>query len=265
MEQSVYIFDADGVLNNLREYTPDDRILTHMAELLQKGTYVAINTGRGYDWVRDGIVQPVLSKLPDAKAMDRFFVSAEMGGLGIAFPGGVEHKARSAFSLTSGQIQQVHDVYDAHPEYFDQVHWYAKESMATLDKNDATPLDEFRPAQKALTDLLREVFQGQQVTVANSTDAVDVHAPEAGKRAGAELIYEWLHRTTDIEHDHFVCFGDSTVDYEMARFFADQSHDTVFVFTGLHFDGQHDANLKFVKTGRPYHDGTYEYLAHMPA
>ena len=132
--------------------------------------------------------------------------------------------------------------------------------MAALDKEQVTPLDVFKPAQKELTDMLRDLFNGQSITVANSTDAVDVHAIEAGKRAGAQLIYEWLKRTTDIQHDHFVCFGDSIVDYEMACFFAAQSHEATFVFTGPAFNGPLDLGVEFVKPESLYHNGAYEYL-----
>lgn len=260
MKQPVYIFDVDGVLNDLHAYSPDDRILVHIAKLMKRGAFVAINTGRGYDWIEENVVQPIRAKVNDTKVLERFFVSAEMGGVGVRYKDGVEQRVPSAFSLSAEQIDQVRQLYEQHPEYADRVHWYPKESMATLDKNPDTPLGEFKPAQKELTDMLRDLFKGQAVAVANSTDAVDIHATEAGKRAGAQLIYEWLKLTTDIQHDHFVCFGDSIVDYEMARFFAAQSHDATFVFTGPAFDGSLDPGVQFVKAELPYHNGTYQYL-----
>ena len=260
MQQPIYIFDVDGVLNDLRVYEPDKRILAHMSALLKNGVRVAINTGRGYAWIEETVVQPIRRKLDDAKALERLFVSVEMGGLAVEFINGMEQKIHSAFSLTAEQIEQVRQLYEQHPEYADRVHWYAKESMATLDKNDDTPLELFKPAQKELTGMLRDLFIDQSVEVANSNDAIDVHAPEAGKRAGAQLIYEWLRRTTDVQHDHFVCFGDSLVDYEMARFFAEHSHDTTFVFTGPVFKGKLDPAVRFIKSEQPYHEGTFQYL-----
>lgn len=261
MSQSVYIFDVDGVLNDLQVYEPDERILSYMAALLKSGTFVAINTGRGYAWVEEHVVRPLCRTVhSDAEALRRLFVSAEMGGLGVAFADGTEQKTRSAFGLTVRQIEQVRRVFDAHPEYANRVHWYAKETMATLDKNSGTALPAFKPAQKELTGMLRKAFKGQPVVVANSNDAIDVHAPEAGKRAGAQLVYEWLRRTTNVRHDHFVCFGDSIVDYDMARFFAAQSRNATFVFSGPVFTGEFDPAVRFIKTDRPYHEGVYRYL-----
>jgi hydroxymethylpyrimidine pyrophosphatase-like HAD family hydrolase len=260
MKQMVYIFDVDGVLNDLHNYDPDERIIGLIAELLDGGTFVAINTGRGYDWVRDDIIRALRGKLDDVQSLGRLFVSAEMGGLGIEFVGGKEVKTRSAFSLTYDQIEEVRKVFE---QYSDKVHWYeGKESMATIAKLRDGKLEDFRPVQRELTALLQDVFKGRHVKVANSNDAVDVHAPEAGKWAGAQLIYEWLRRTTDIKHDRFICFGDSLADYEMARFFTEQNRDTTFVLTNTSLDiSDPHPGIEVVKTARPYKDGTYDYLS----
>jgi hydroxymethylpyrimidine pyrophosphatase-like HAD family hydrolase len=261
MRQSIFIFDVDGVLNDLQTYKPDKRIITHIAELLDGGGSVAINTGRGYAWIEENVVRPIREQLKSQDSMACFFVAAEMGGLGVEFKDGAENRIKSAFSLSPEQIATVRATFEAHPEYAEELHWYEKESMATLDKNGAIPIEDFRPSQQGLTAILKEVFKDQHVLVANSNDAIDVHAPEAGKWAGAELIHEWLRRSTDIKHDHFVCFGDSVVDFEMARFFAEQSHDTVFVYTGLSFEGDNPyPNLEIVKTESPYNEGANQYL-----
>ena len=261
MQQIVYVFDVDGVLNSPQSYDPDERILDHIATLLDDGAVVALNTGRGYTWIDENVIQPVRAKLNDGtESLQRLFASVEMGGVGVEFLGGVEQKTRSALSLSDEQIEQARRLYDQHPEYADRTYWSPKESMASIDKNNDTPLEEFKPVQKELTDMFRELYSGQSIEISNSTVAVDVHAPEAGKRAGAQLIYEWLQRTTKVRFDRFVCFGDSTVDYEMARFFAEQGQDTTFVFTGQAFDGKQDSEVDFVKTEQLYNGGTYQYL-----
>jgi len=265
-KQSVYIFDVDGVLNNLEIYQPDRRVLGQIAALLDAEVFVAINTGRGYDWVHNNVVQPLQRALRTPESATRLFAAVEMGGLGVEFVHGIERRIPSAFSLSQQQIALVRHIFDQHPGYSNKIHWYEKESMATIDKNSDTTLDAFRPIQKKLTTILQEAFKGQHVKVANSNDAIDVQAPEAGKWAGAQLIYEWLRRATNIQHDHFVCFGDSIVDYEMARFFAEQSHDTVFVCTGPVFFEQSSLHpgVELLKAQSPYNEGTYQYLRAHP-
>lgn len=262
MKQPVYIFDIDGVLNDVEDYETDLRVVQQIAELLENGAFVAINTGRGYEWVETNVVEPIRSRLRGANASDRLFVSVEMGGLGVEFPDGREEHVRSAFSLTQDQIAQVKQIFEAYPEYADRLHWYAgKETMATLEKAADTALERFRPAQQAFGDILQGKLRGQHLVITRGNDALDIHAPEAGKWAGAQLIYDWLRRVTDIAHDSFICFGDSLADYEMARFFAGQNRHTTFVFTGPPQNAPEEApGITLIKTAQPYHEGTYRYL-----
>lgn len=261
MIQSVYVFDVDGVLNNLKDYTPDERILKSIVNLLKSGVLVAINTGRGYAWVEENVVHHLQSALAGTEAIKNFFVAVEMGGLGIDFSDGNPQHVRSAFSLPEANVHKVRHEFDAHPEYSATMHWYPKESMATLAKNHETPLEAFLPDQQELTTTLAKLFEGQHVKITNSTDAIDVHSPEAGKWAGAELIYNWLASRTDTTHDHFICFGDSRADYEMVRFFAEQSHDAVFVCTNPNLElPSDDPNITIHRTQESFHEGTITYL-----
>jgi hydroxymethylpyrimidine pyrophosphatase-like HAD family hydrolase len=265
MKQTVYIFDVDGVLNDFAVYDPDPRILDYIALLMEKGTFVAINTGRGYQWTEEKVVAGIRQRLKDANNMDRLFVAVEMGGLGVEFAGSTETKIRSAFSLTEKQVQGVKQIFEQHPKYADTMHWYPKETMATLDRNETGSMEAYRTDQEEMAALLRGAFKDEHAKVNTSTDAIDVFAPEAGKWAGAQLIYDWLRRVTDVKHDHYVCFGDSKSDYEMARFFAAQSHDAEFILTGESLDGVSlDEGIRVTKTSKLYSHGAVEYLQSRP-
>lgn len=260
--QSVYVFDVDGVLNDLKDYSPDQRILDSIIELLKSGVFVAINTERGYAWVEENIVPQLISALEGSEGIKNFFVSVEMGGLGIDFSDGTPREVRSAFSLPEADVLKVRQEFESHPKYSTTMHWYPKVSMATLAKNEDTPLDVFIPHQQALTASLTELFKERHIKITNSTDAIDVHAPEAGKWAGAELIYTWLAKRTDMSHDHFVCFGDSRANYEMVRFFAEQSHDAIFVCTNPSLDlPADDPNITIHRTKSAFQEGTFQYLS----
>lgn len=262
MKQTVYVFDVDGVFNDLKRYTPDDRILDIICQQLRSNTYIAINTGRGYEWIDEHILQPIAQRLNSANHLDNLFAAVEMGGLGIFYLNGEQQLQRSAFSLLPNQVDAVRNMFEQDTNYQKVMHWYAKQTMATLAKNHDTPLEQFVPVQKEVTIKLSQLFADQHVTVANSTDAVDVHAPEAGKWAGGQLVFEWVGSKTALTNDHFICFGDSSADYEMARFFASQSHDVTFVCTNPKLEVKNaDSEISFVSTDAPFNNGAYQYLS----
>jgi hypothetical protein len=134
-------------------------------------------------------------------------------------------------------------------------------SMATVDKPAGVAPQRFLTEGSVLADALRKEFAGQHVKIVHNPDSIDVTTPEAGKWAGAQLIYDGLQRKSATELNHFICFGDNVSDYEMARFFGQQGHTVEFVFTGESIgEIEHDPNVSFTKTLVPYSDGTYAYL-----
>jgi hypothetical protein len=111
MDKPVYIFDVDGVINDIHTYTVDIRVLEQINKLLDNGYYVALNTGRGYAWVEEDVIN-YFKKQPNALAnLNRVFVSVEMGGVTIRFKDGVEHRERTAFSILPEQIKRVKDLF----------------------------------------------------------------------------------------------------------------------------------------------------------
>jgi hypothetical protein len=108
---------------------------------------------------------------------------------------------------------------------------------------------------------LRELFKDEHVKVNVTADAIDVTTPEAGKWAGAQLIYDWLQRTPAAKAEQYICFGDNPPDYEMARFFAQHAKNVEFVFTGENLGTiEHDPKVMLTTPSVPYSDGTYEVL-----
>lgn len=266
MNQPVYIFDVDGVINDIHTYRADTRVLGQISKLLHDGCCVALNTGRGYAWVEQNVVDYLRKKPGAASDLSRLFVSVEMGGLTVAFANGVERHERTAFSLLPEQIERVKRLYEQHKIAGVQ-HWYAgKLSMATIDKPAGASPARFLVEGKALIAALEKEFAGEHVKILHNPDAIDVTTPEAGKWAGAQLIYDWLQRAPGATPTHFICFGDNASDYEMARFFAGQGHRVDFVFTGETL-GQvtHDPGIIFTKTAAFYSDGTYAFLKNQTA
>ena len=260
--KKVYIFDVDGVLNGLNAYEPDGRVLEQVGKLLEAGSTIAFNTGRGYEWVEQTIISGIREHLSSSEKLDRLFVAAEMGGVTVEFKNGVEQRNPSVFSLRQDQIQRAKELFDEYVKDGSVMHWDAeKVSMATAALNDGADIEVFATESAPFAARMRDEFAGQHVRVHHNPVAVDVMRPEAGKWAGAQLIYEWLQRTPDADATDFVCFGDSPLDYEMARFFSAQGHGIEFVFTGKSLgETEHDPKVVFTKTNSLYSEGTFEYL-----
>jgi HAD superfamily hydrolase (TIGR01484 family) len=259
MNESVYIFDVDGVINNLTVYEPDARVIAQMVKLLNNDCYISINTGRSYPWVRENLIEPIRKSVAASK-LNHLFVSAEMGGIAVTLSEDGEHDERTAFSLLPEQIEQVRRVFKQY-EQSKNMRWYeGKISMATIYKPANVDATAFVPEAEVVHTVLKDLFASDHVKFTVNPDALDVTTPEAGKWAGAQLIYAWLQHTC-CQLEHFICFGDNASDYEMARFFGRQGHSVQFVFTGTE-PGKivHDPRVLLSKTNKPYSDGAYEFL-----
>lgn len=259
MAASNFVFDIDGVLSMLTEHDLDRRVLDQVAQLLIAGRLVAFNTGRNYPWVRERIIEPIRQQIKPGQ-LDNVFVSAEMGGIAVEFRNGEEVTSRSPYSLQSDQIQQVKKVYDQHAHR--RVNWFGdKVTMATIVKPKDQDAVSFAADAAIINESLQDVFAGQHIKVLLNTDAIEVMAPEAGKQAGAELIYDWT-QCKALAANHFICLGDNMADYEMACLYASKGHPVDFIFTGEQ-PGEINQNptIRFFKTDAPYSQGTYEFLA----
>lgn len=82
----------------------------NIAELLKRGTYCAINTGRAYDRIRDEFVKPFQERFPDV-SLDKFFVVTEMGGEATMFKGGQAVSQRTHYSLSNKELNIFNGVW----------------------------------------------------------------------------------------------------------------------------------------------------------
>lgn len=259
---TIYVFDVDGVLCEIGSPTVDERVIGHIAGLLERGVYCAVNTGRGYGRVGTEFIAPLKQRYPNV-SLDRLLVTTEMGGEVTHFDQQQPQTVYTKYALSSDMLKIFYEVWDAHKSELPAMYVYAgKKTMATTVR-DYSYDQPIYAAQKALFEnWLREAYTGTDVVIAGTQESTDVHAPEAGKNAGATNIIEWLARVSDIKHDTAICFGDSHSDYEMAREFAKSGFDTTFVYTGeaLELADPHES-VKLVDTAAVYTDGTVEYLA----
>ncbi len=244
---AVYVFDLDGVITDPETTTIDVAVVDHISDMLASGAYCAVNTGRSYEWVESNVIS-AFEQHDNSNVFERLIIVCEKGG--------------ESFALQQQACQAVKRIFEEHKNQLSAMFWDAtKRTMATVEKKPEANLDDFKQQQRHFIDLLQEQLEYFDIKIVPTVSAIDVELPEAGKHAGAELIYEWIVTSTDVTHDTFICFGDSSGDYEMARYFAAQGAKTTFVFVGKpSVTFEEDVRVETIRPSAHYATGTREYF-----
>ncbi|MFZ1483912.1 MAG: hypothetical protein WAS36_02775 [Candidatus Saccharimonadales bacterium] len=258
-DSTVYVFDVDGVLCDVGEPI-NTEVLRHIAKLLDASVYVAINTGRGYDRVGVEVVEPLQSFLTDQGRMSHLFVATEMGGVTTHFVNGRAVHTTTDYCISNELKDKAVAVYERTGAAATMSNYAYKKAMSTFVKLAEVSQADFDRQKAELVAELQQDFKQDDVTIATTVESIDVHARDAGKHAGAHLIKQWVQSVSDISHDSFICFGDSTGDYEMARYFAEKGAQTQFVFTGEALAVDEHDGVAVTYTAEHYTAGTLEYL-----
>lgn len=265
-----FIFDLDGVIVRPQDTVLDAIAAKHMYTLLESGAYVAVNTGRSYEWVESNLLgalqkmagEGLKDKTAENDIFDRLFIVCEKGGESSQRTRGHFVPQPSRFALVPTLYETVRHIYEENKAQLPTMLWdKTKLTMATIEKYPEADLRTFGEERKLLLSKLQAALKGQEAKIDPTISATDVEHPQAGKHAGAELIYAWVASHKGAAHNNFICFGDSRSDYEMARYFAEQGAHATFVFVGdgnTGFDEHEDVTL--IRTGSDYTEGTREYF-----
>ena len=256
----LYVFDLDGVITHPQDSSVDARAVKSIRRLLDQGHYVAVNTGRSYQWVESHL----LSAFNNAPQLfDHLCIACEKGGESIEWHNSQFVPQPSRFALADDIHTKVREFFESHASQFPTMFWDAtKMTMATIEKYPRADLGQFRSEQNKLVAHLQNLLAAQEVRIDPTTIATDVESPLAGKHAGAELIHEWIASHAVTNPKHYVSFGDSKSDYEMARYFADSGDQSTFVFVGSkHEVFNEHADVTLVRTSAEYAAGTNEYFS----
>lgn len=260
----VYVFDLDGVITDPENSQVDEDVVNAMYELLAEGTYLVVNTGRSYDWVEQNLINRFETRNnPDI--FNRFISVCEKGGETVSWHDGQHDVQPSEFALPHDNYDIAHMTFDRHAPQLPTMFWdETKRTMATIEKVANADLKTFRAEQAILVDKLREAFGDRDVRIDPTVIATDVESPAAGKYAGARVIYQWVRSVIGSENSSFISIGDSTSDYEMARFFAEQRAESTFVYVGEPTNEiSEDERVKFIATKNRYSAGALEFLSHI--
>lgn len=257
----IMVFDLDGVITHPSDSSVDPDAVQHIHNLLEQGRFVAVNTGRSYQWVETNLLH-TLESLGSSAAFDHLFVACEKGGESVKWIDGTFVPQPSRFALTEEVRDQCRQLFESNKARMGTMFWdTTKQTMATIEKLPEADLAQFKQEREFLVARLRETFAGQDVKVDATTVATDIESPHAGKHAGAELVYEWVAGHLGTENLEFISFGDSKSDYEMARHFAQKGCTSSFVFVGdktVAFE--EDPGVTLLRTDTTYAHGTREYF-----
>lgn len=260
MTRPIYVFDLDGVITDPADSQVDERVVASMQQLLHAGKYLAVNTGRSFEWVEVNLISRLLSDQPE-RLFHAFIVVCEKGGETVRRQDGKWVTQPSQFALPTEPYQRAQTVFLGLQGQLASMFWDStKRTMATIEKYPKADLATFHAEQQLLVRALTSELSEYDVRIDATTIATDIESLTAGKYAGAALIYEWSQ--AEAHESEYICIGDSVSDYEMARYFAEQSLATTFVYVGKGTDKivQHD-DVAFVATNSQYAVGTREYLA----
>lgn len=265
MNKTMYVFDVDGVLCDIGSPELDIRVVRELADLLAAGPFIAVNTGRGFDRISGELITPLLGVVSRKDDLNRLFVSTEMGGELHTFSNGEVTSFHSQYSLTKEQLTKAKEIFVQQGDKVSTMHWYdAKTTMGTVVKVQSAKHEQFVEQRAALYALYKDAFADDDtVVVATTVESIDVYGHKSGKYSGAQAAYEWQSKLARDTHKEYLCFGDSSNDYEMARFFAHQGVKVRFIYTGtaaLAIDTP-EQNIEVTFTKAKMAAGTLEYLA----
>lgn len=254
------VFDLDGVITNPENSNVNSSLVEQMYFHLKAGYKIAVNTGRSYDWVEKNLVNYLKSQGDDT-IFERLIIVCEKGGEMVTITPTDTRIMPSRFALDKQDYDITKSVTDALMPKLTTMFWDdTKRTMATIEKLPKADLATFHLEQKILTSALTSKLHNDSIRIDATTIATDVESIEAGKYAGAELIFEWAKQNFP-EIDSFVCYGDSISDYDMARCFASYSANVTFVYVGKKSDEIKVAeNIRLVVTAQKFDQGTLEYL-----
>lgn len=261
MARQAYVFDIDGVFNDMDDSSPRQEIIEYVATLLSAGVPVSINTGRNFEWIREMILEKVIPLLKSQHYLDNICVISEFGGNFSTYSDGSFSTRETEFALEEAVKQIARDTFYNSTKFTDSMRENtAKKTLVTFGKRDEVDYSTYKKDQSLLVDTLSEALHGEQAKVNPTTNAVDVHHPDAGKWTGSAMIAAWLTKKRNANPE-ILCLGDSHIDFDMAGYFSENGYKTTLVFTGPDFKEDHGYNnLKIIRTKRPYYLGAYDYL-----
>jgi hydroxymethylpyrimidine pyrophosphatase-like HAD family hydrolase len=268
--ENAYLFDVDGPLTDPNERrVTEPELLTIVAEKLKSGEPVGLNTGRSAEWVMKRFLEPLRSELDDPADLENFIVIGEKGGTWVTFDkdGEAEPGQSGQLEVPDDVRQSVLDLIEQNPEYREVMTVdNRRDTMLSIIMNKGVDIDEFDLRRATLGEEIRQILEANDVddtfAVDYTTIAIDIENRHVGKDVGSERFLEFL-RVREVRPEHFVAFGDSVSDIEMADELERKGQDVTFVYVGQGDVTNGDSRKYEIVQEPGFSSGTLRYLKNL--
>lgn len=267
---TAWLFDIDGVLTEPEQKVIRKKeILVELTRRLERGDPIGGNTGRSLRFAEERFLDPLVEILGNAALLANVAVIGDKGGTWLVHDG---DGGRLRFVDESLETETLRGLLEdarrlVYAEYVDLAFVdETKQTMVTIEMKDGVRINDFQAIQGELVGKLRRAVEARGLASRFRVDAtriaIDIEDVRAGKALGARRFVQFL-RGRGINPQHYVAFGDSPSDYDMAEELHRLGLSVEFVFVGgkdyLHERDR--GSFPVVYTRGRCDDGTLEYLA----
>jgi len=261
----IWIFDVDGVITNPAEKRVTEKgLIEAIAEKLDKGDVVTLNTGRSISWMTGRVLNPLREAVKDKGKLDNFLAVGEKGGTWAYFVNNElkteqDEKIIIPQSLKNTVRNLIQTEFD-NKMFFDD----SKLTMLSTEMIDGRSIQEYAVEQSELSKKMEEIIKKPEygclgLRIDPTTIAIDIQNSHVGKHFGARRIVNWLVEK-GIKPAKIIAVGDSQSDIEMAEELQGE-FNLEFVFVGDKSRLKSDSLVNPpIFTKARFGEGTLEYL-----
>jgi len=256
--QTAYIFDVDGVITDPKEKkVTQPQIIDLIIHEIEKGNFLAFNSGRNTNWVKKMVIEPLTDKIVDKKLLEDVIAVGEKGTSILKYNDGWHEEIDKKYSFPDELKESLRKfALTTKSMFYDE----NKHNMATLEMKDGYDIDEFVKERDSLLPEVKKLVSKYKDIVAEPTSIdIDIQHKDSGKHLGARHILDWL-KSKNLNPNHFVTVGDSLSDLEMADELNSQGKSVEFWYVNP--NKKLDANKLYpIKTSsKEFSEGTVEML-----
>lgn len=257
-----WLFDVDGVITNpTRKIITEKGIIDAIAQRLNEGEIITLNSGRSLSWMMDRVIEPIMKVAKNKNQFSNFLAIGEKGGTWLSFQNKewkthIDKTINIPESLKS-EIRILVNKEFQNSMFYDE----SKSTMISVEMIDGQSLSEFTQQQQALVDKIKYILKSQVIAleIDPTTIATDIQNSRVGKNLSARRVANWL-KEKGFEPQRILAIGDSQSDTKMAEELQDEySLEFIFVGDPLKLNVDKLKNKPTFTTKR-FDKGTLEFL-----